>query len=86
MIGKLPPDVSQAQVGEVLAATPLPREAQTGTCRTWTEEAVRRLQIRSWAEQFDVKQFTDYAAKEAVIRKIDRKRHVKVSYVDRKFP
>lgn len=66
MIGKMPPEVEVAQVGETLSGVPVPRlnVDPEESCRTWVMEAIPRLQEMGCAERFDVGGFVEYALRQ----------------------
>lgn len=63
MVGKLPPRVLAMDVEWELREVPLPREGAVPleNCVSWTERALGVLQARGWVEEFDVKEFMEYA-------------------------
>jgi hypothetical protein len=59
MIGKVPNNVTDAQIEAILGAVPLPVKNATPeqNCVTWILAAIRALQQHGLAEAFDVNQF-----------------------------
>ncbi|KAJ6160089.1 hypothetical protein N7497_004626 [Penicillium chrysogenum] len=61
MIGKVPNEVTYAQINGLLAAIPLPQKGalRVQNCVTWTKDAIWKLQENGLVEKFDVGQFMD---------------------------
>ncbi|KAF3028981.1 hypothetical protein E8E15_009918 [Penicillium rubens] len=61
MIGKVPNEVTYAQINGLLAAIPLPQKGalRVQNCVTWTKAAIWKLQENGLVEKFDVGQFMD---------------------------
>lgn len=57
MIGKVPNDVKDADVEEILKNVPLPAKDTEQNCVSWTSAAIQALQKEKLAEEFDVDQF-----------------------------
>ncbi|OQE84073.1 hypothetical protein PENNAL_c0029G07002 [Penicillium nalgiovense] len=61
MIGKVPHEVTYAQIRDLLESIPLPQKdaLPEQNCVTWTRAAINKLQDNSLAEQFELDRFMD---------------------------
>ncbi|KAJ5458912.1 hypothetical protein N7530_010856 [Penicillium desertorum] len=61
MIGKVPHEVTYAQIRDLLESIPLPQKdaLPEQNCVTWTRAAIRKLRENGLAEQFDLDRFMD---------------------------
>ncbi|KAJ5799107.1 uncharacterized protein N7518_001175 [Penicillium psychrosexuale] len=61
MIGKVPNEVTYAQIYNLLEAIPLPQKGAIPeqNCVTWTRAAIHKLRESGLVEQFDLDQFMD---------------------------
>ncbi|KAJ5550595.1 hypothetical protein N7535_001462 [Penicillium sp. DV-2018c] len=61
MIGKVPNEVTYAEIHGLLAAIPLPQKGALPeqNCVTWTRAAICELQRKGLVEQFDLDRFMD---------------------------
>lgn len=66
MIGKVPEYMSIEEAIQFLEAIPVPRQnvSPAETCRTWTMEAISRLQQVKCAERFDIEKFVSHALRQ----------------------
>ncbi|MCJ1448516.1 MAG: hypothetical protein MMC23_009033 [Stictis urceolatum] len=90
MIGKLPLNVTTAQLNQLMKEIPLPQEDKEPlqNCVSWTREAIGRLQQHGCAEVFDIESFMDDALAQADdwLQRKQSLGAVRLNYTKRKFP
>lgn len=63
VVGKVPDEISGAEIRQLFARVPLPAKntAPQEGCVTWTVNAIGALQSRGWVPDFDIDVFKDWA-------------------------
>ena len=63
VIGRIPDEMPASEIHQLFCGVPMPvkNTHPQQSCVTWTEDAIRALQLRGWATRFNLAQFKDYA-------------------------